>query len=105
MVSMKHGGKLSQMLGRGCGSGDMWCEGGTGTAECISGLFMGALGSGVPWRGTQGPLSDTVAAAAASGLLLGLYALMNIPLQNLDICDRILYSTEGAFSSLDSWKT
>lgn len=43
MVSIKHGVKLSQMLRGSCRSGDMQCEGGTGNAECISGLFMGAL--------------------------------------------------------------
>ena len=45
MVSIKHGVKLSQMLRGGCGSCDMQCEGGTGNAECISGLFMGELGA------------------------------------------------------------
>lgn len=62
MVSIKHGVKLSQMLRGGCGSGDMQCEGGTGNAECISGLFMGALGAA---EGNAG------AAAAASELLPG----------------------------------
>lgn len=33
------------MLRGGCGSSDMQCQGGTGNAECISGLFMGALGA------------------------------------------------------------
>lgn len=45
MLSIKHAIKLSQMLRRGCGSSDMQCQGGTGNAECISGLFMGALGA------------------------------------------------------------
>lgn len=45
MLSIKHAIKLSQMLRGGCGSSDMQCQGGTGNAECISGLFMGALGA------------------------------------------------------------
>lgn len=61
MVPIKHGVKLSQMLRGGCGSSDMQCEGGTGNAECISGLFMGALGA----------VEENVgAAAAAAGELL-----------------------------------
>lgn len=94
MVSIKHGVKLSQMLRGGCGSGDMQCEGGTGNAECISGLFMGALGAA---EGNAG-----AAAAAASELLPGLYALMNLPLKNRDIRDRILQSLEPTSLSLVS---
>lgn len=98
MVSIKHGVKLSQMFRGGCGSGDMQCEGGTGNAECISGLFMGALGA---VEGNAG----AAAAAAASELLPGLYALMNLPLKNWDIRDRILQSLEPTSLSLASWKT
>ena len=93
MVSIKHGVKLSQMLRGGCGSGDMRCEGGTGNAECISGLFMGALGAA---EGNAG-----AAAAAATRL----YALMNLPLRKRDIRDRILLSLEDTSLSLASWKT
>lgn len=63
MVSIKYGVKLSQMLRGGCRSSDMQCEGGTGNAKCISGLFMGALGA---VEGNAG--AD---AAAASELLPG----------------------------------
>lgn len=45
MVSIKHAVKLPQMLRGGCRSTDTQCEGGPGNAECISGLFMGALGA------------------------------------------------------------
>lgn len=62
MVSIKHEVKLSQMLRGGCGSGDMQCEGGTGIAECISGLFMGTLGA----------VEGNTGAAAASEVLPGL---------------------------------
>ncbi len=51
------------MLRGGCGSGDMQREGGTGNAECISSLFMGALGV---VEGNAG-----AGAATASELLLG----------------------------------
>lgn len=63
MVSIKHGLKLSQMLSRGWVSSDMQCERGTGNAECISGLFMGALGA------AEG--NARAVAAAANELLPG----------------------------------
>lgn len=63
MVSIKHDVKLSQMLRGGCRSSDIQREGGTGNAECISGLFMDALGA---VEGNEG-----AAAPAASELLPG----------------------------------
>lgn len=63
MVSIKLDLKLSQMLRSDWGSSDMQCERGTGNSECISGLFMGALGAA---EGNAG-----AAAAAANELLPG----------------------------------
>lgn len=84
------------MLRGGCGSGDMQCEGGTGNAECISGLFMGALGAA---KGNAGAAAAVVADATR------LYALMNLPLKSWDIRDRVLLSLEDTSLPLASWKT
>lgn len=97
MVSIKHGVKLSQMLRGSWGSRDMQWKGGSGNAGRISGLFMGALGAE---EGKTGPASE-----AACELLPGFYALMNLPLKNWDIRDRIPASPCNTSSSLSSWKT
>lgn len=97
MVSIKNGVKLSQMLRGSWGSHDMQCERGPGNARWISGLFMGALGA---VEGKEGPATE-----AACELLPGFYALMNLPLKNRDIRDRIPVSLCTASLSLSSWKT
>lgn len=94
MVPIKPCLKLSQMLRGSFRSSDMQLKGGSGNAVCISGLFMGALGS---MEGNTGP---------ATGAAPRLYALMNLPLKKRDIRDRILPSPcDASLSSCTSWKT
>lgn len=98
MVSINPGVKLSQMLRGGRGSGDMRFKGGTGNAECISGFFMGALGD-VEEKMRGLPAQRCRWATAR------LYALMNLPLKNQDIPDRIVLRLEDTSLLLACWKT
>lgn len=74
--SIKHGIKLYQMSRGGCWSSDMQCEAGTGNANCISGLFIGALGA------VEGNVGGCSCCCCCQEATAQLYALLSLPLKS-----------------------